>query len=77
MKAFIVFDTLVGVSLVTELTSLREIFVVRQGHHSLLFYPIPQLLTIKTGISHFAVSHCQLHCDSGVDVSNYIVSAVS
>lgn len=42
MKAFIVIDTLVGVSLVTELTSLREIFVVRQGHHSLLFYPIPQ-----------------------------------
>lgn len=42
MKAFIVFDTLVGVSLMTELTSLREIFVVRQGHHSLLFYPIPQ-----------------------------------
>lgn len=76
MKAIIVFDTLVGVSLVTELTSLREIFVVRQGHHSLLFYPTP-LLTIKTGISHFAVSHCQLHCDSGVDVSNYIVSAVS
>lgn len=60
MKEFIVFDTLVGVSLVIELTWRKGARYLLFNNVIALSYSTPSpaysLLAVKTGILHFAVS---------------------